>query len=106
MHALLLIHLPYTILHIVGFLWLGAFDDECTSTFGTKIEAFGECTTDSINASLHIWISVLAGTLMYMSFYFMKLIFNNDNRYTEISHQKKSKTKIIIQGQNISSYLD
>lgn len=94
MHALLLIHLPYTILHIIGFLWLGAFDDECTSIFGTKIEAFGECTTDSINASLHIWISVLAGTLMYMSFYFMKLIFNNDNKYTEISHQ------ITIKAQN------
>ena len=36
MHALLLIHLPYTILHISSFM-AGAFDDECTSTFGTKI---------------------------------------------------------------------
>ena len=38
-----------------------------------------------------MWISVLAGTLMYMSLLFMKLIFNNDNRYTEISHQKTIK---------------
>ena len=37
------------------------------------VEAFGDCETGAVATGLSIWISVLAGTLMYMSFIFYKI---------------------------------
>ena len=82
MKSLLVVHLPYTLLHVVGFFILTVFDQECTSSFGSRVEAFGDCETGAVATGLSIWISVLAGTLMYMSFYFIKLIF--DSRYNAV----------------------
>ena len=78
MKSLLVVHLPYTLLHVVGFFILTVFDQECTSSFGSRIQAFGDCTTGAVAIGFSIWISFLAGTLMYMSFYFIKLIFDTE----------------------------
>ena len=71
-----MIHLPYVLLHVIGFLFMFMFDSECTSDFGSRIEAFGNCKYHVISDSLNIWLAMLAGTIMYISFFITKYLFS------------------------------
>ena len=79
MYSILTIHLPYILLHVIGFLFMYMFDSECTSDFGSRIEAFGDCKYNVISDSLNIWLAMLAGTIMYVSFYATKYIFSTSS---------------------------
>ena len=81
MKSLLVVHLPYTLLHVVGF-FLHSIRSRMHIIIWIEVKTFGDCATGAVATGLSIWISVLAGTLMYMSFYFIKLIF--DSRYDAV----------------------
>ena len=51
MYSILTIHLPYILLHVIGFLFMYMFDSECTSDFGSRIEAFGDCKYNVISVN-------------------------------------------------------
>ena len=94
MYSILTIHLPYILLHVIGFLFMYMFDSECTSDFGSRIEAFGDCKYNVISDSLNIWLAMLAGTIMYVSFYATKYIFNTSSvlKLQPISKVKNTET--------------
>lgn len=75
-----MIHLPYILIHTIGFLIMYNYDNYCMSDFGSRIEAFGTCREGVISDSLGIWLAMLAGTLMYISFFFTKCIFSSSVR--------------------------
>lgn len=95
MKSILTIHLPYVLLHVIGFLLMYMFDSECTSDFGSRIKAFGDCRYNVISDSLNIWLAMLAGTIMYISFYVTKYLFSSSskNKVQPISEVKNTITK-------------
>lgn len=95
MYSILIIHLPYVLLHVIGFLFMYMFDSECTSNFGSRIEAFGNCKYNVISESLNIWLAMLTGTIMYVSFYLTKHVFSRSSvpKSQPISEVKNIATK-------------